>query len=78
MFINRTLNLKQLMDKKSHFLFGPRTTGKSSLIKHDFGDQALIIDLLHLETYIRLLGNPSQIESMIALNEKAFVIIDEI
>ena len=78
MFINRTLNLKQLMDKKSHFLFGPRATGKSSLIKHDLGDQALIIDLLHSETYMRLMGNPSQIESMIALNEKPFVVIDEI
>lgn len=78
MFINRTLNLKQLMDKKSHFLFGPRATGKSSLIKHDLGDKALIIDLLHSETYMRLMSNPSQIESMIALNEKPFIVIDEI
>ena len=66
------------MNKKSHFLFGPRGTGKSSLIKHDVGDQALIIDLLHSETYMRLMANPSQIESMIALNEKPFVVIDEI
>jgi len=78
MFINRILNLKQLMDKKSHFLFGPRATGKSSLIKHDLGNQALIIDLLHSATYMRLMGNPSQLESMIALNERPFVVIDEI
>lgn len=78
MFINRILNLKHLMDKKSHFLFGPRATGKSSLIKHDLGDHALIIDLLHSETYMRLMGNPSQLESMIALNERPFVVIDEI
>jgi len=78
MFIDRILNLKQLMDKKSHFLFGPRATGKSSLIKHDLADQALVIDLLHSETYMRLMGNPSQIESMIALNEKTYVVIDEI
>ena len=66
------------MDKKSHFLFGPRATGKSSLIKHDLGDQALIIDLLHSETYMRLMANPSQLESMIALNERPYVVIDEI
>lgn len=78
MFINRILNLKLLMDKKSHFLFGPRGIGKSSLIKHDLGDQALIIDLLHSETFMRLMSNPSQLESMIALSEKPFVVIDEI
>ena len=66
------------MDKKSHFLFGPRATGKSSLIKHDLGDQALIIDLLHSESYMRLMANPSQLESMIALNERPYVVIDEI
>ncbi|MDX2345724.1 MAG: AAA family ATPase, partial [Legionella sp.] len=78
MFIARTLNLKHLIDKKSHFLFGPRATGKSSLIKHNLGSQAFVIDLLHSETYMRLMANPSQIESMIDLNEKAYVVIDEI
>ncbi|NCT57569.1 MAG: ATP-binding protein [Legionella sp.] len=78
MFINRILNLKQLIDKKSHFLFGPRATGKSSLIKHDLGIEALVIDLLHSETYMRLMANPSLIESMIELHEKAYVVIDEI
>lgn len=61
-------------------MFGPRGTGKSSLIKHDFGNQALVIDLLHLhsETYRRLLDNPSQIESFIDLDQKPFIVIDEI
>lgn len=78
MFIPRILNIKHLLSKKSHFLFGPRAIGKSSLIKHDLNDQALIIDLLHSETYMRLLANPSQLESMIALDEKPFTVIDEI
>lgn len=77
-FIKRVLNLNQLMDKKSHFLFGPRATGKSSLIKHDLSEQALVIDLLHSETYMRLMANPSQLEPMIDVNEKACVVIDEI
>ncbi len=78
MFINRILNAKQLVDKKSYFLFGPRGIGKSSLIKHDLGDQSLIIDLLHSEIYMRLMDNPSQLESIIELNRKPFVVIDEI
>ena len=78
MFINRNLNIKQLVSKKSHFLFGPRGTGKSSLLKHDLGNQALIIDLLHSETYMKLMNNASQLESMIELDKKPFVVIDEI
>ncbi|MES2141423.1 MAG: ATP-binding protein [Pseudomonadota bacterium] len=78
MFIQRTLNLKHLLSKKSHFLFGPRGIGKSSLIKHDLVNEALIIDLLHSETYMRLLDNPSQLEAMIEIDPKAFIVIDEI
>ncbi len=78
MFINRTLNIKELISKKSYFLFGPRATGKSSLIKHELGDQALTIDLLHSEIYMRLMDNPSQLESMIELDQKPYVVIDEI
>ena len=78
MFVKRTLALKPLLSKKSHFLFGPRGTGKSSLIKHELGEQALVVDLLHTETYLRLLENPSQLESMIALDQKPFTVIDEI
>ena len=47
MFIDRALSLKALLQKKSHFSFGPRATGKSSLIQHDLGDDALVVDLLH-------------------------------
>lgn len=78
MFINRVLNLQHLMHKKSHFLFGPRATGKSSLIQHDLSNESLVIDLLHSETYMRLVENPSQIEGMIELNKKPYIVIDEI
>lgn len=78
MFIERILDLKQLVTKKSHFLFGPRGTGKSSLIQHDLGDNALVLDLLHSETYLRLMDNPSQLELMINLDQKPFIVIDEI
>lgn len=78
MFIQRQLDLKSLLNKKSHFLFGPRGVGKSSLIKHNLGDEAFIVDLLHSELYMRLMSNPSQLEAMIAANPKPFVVIDEI
>jgi predicted AAA+ superfamily ATPase len=78
MFLKRFLNIKQLVEKKSHFLFGPRGTGKSSLIKHNLGDEAQVIDLLHSETYLRLLDNPSFLESMIKAYHKPCVVIDEI
>lgn len=78
MYIKRTLKLTPLLAKKSYFLFGPRGTGKSSLIKHELQNQTLIIDLLHSETYMRLLNNPSLIESIIEFDPKSVVVIDEI
>ena len=78
MFISRILSLQHLMHKKSHFLFGPRATGKSSLIKHDLSNESLIIDLLHSETYMRLVENPSQIEGMIEFDNRPYIVIDEI
>jgi len=79
MFLKRTLDIKQLVEKKSHFLFGPRGTGKSSLIRQQLGDQALIIDLLYSVSYMRLLENPSYLESMIALQpHQKIIVIDEI
>lgn len=78
MFIHRTLDLKSLLTKKSHFLFGPRGIGKSSLIKHALSDESFIVDLLHSAIYMRLMDNPSQLEAMIAANPKPFIVIDEI
>ncbi len=77
--LKRILDIKQLVKKKSFFLLGPRGTGKSSLIQKTLGDEAYIIDLLHSVSYTRLLENPSQLESMIALqSDKKIIVIDEI
>lgn len=78
MYIKRRLDIKQLIDKKSYFLFGPRATGKSSLIRHELGSQAFIVDLLHTPTYLSLVDNPAQLEAMIAVDQKPYVVIDEI
>lgn len=76
----RTLDLKSLLEKKSHFLFGPRATGKSSLIRNQLINQAVVIDLLRSEMYLRLSSRPWELESIIeAANPKTnWVVIDEV
>lgn len=77
-YVQRFLDINQLISKKSHFLFGPRATGKSSLIQHTLGDRAVMIDLLHSTYYRQLLSDPSALETMITLDPKPYVVIDEI
>ena len=77
----RELNLLNLLDKKSHFLFGPRSTGKSSLIKKQLADVAIIIDLLRLPIQARLMAHPEELEQLIDAQispDRKFVVIDEI
>jgi predicted AAA+ superfamily ATPase len=74
----RMLNLKSLTQENSVFLFGPRGTGKSYLIRESFQDEALVINLLKISEYLRLVENPSLIEEMILLAKKDLVVIDEV
>ena len=79
MLIHRTLDLKNLLSKKSFFLFGPRATGKSTLIKENLSESSMIIDLLNSRLYLRLLDSPHDIESIIESGNKGeIVVIDEI
>jgi len=79
MLIQRTLDLKNLLSKKSFFLFGPRATGKSSLIKQVLSESSMTIDLLNSRLYLRLLDSPHDLESIIDSGNKGQVIvIDEI
>lgn len=58
----RILDLNNLLKKKSFFLFGPRGTGKTTLIEHTLPD-ATVIDLLEIKTYREYLKNPSIIQN---------------
>ena len=49
MRLQRYLNLRDLLAKKSFFLLGPRATGKTSLIKEQLSEIATIIDLLRTD-----------------------------
>jgi uncharacterized protein len=70
----RTLNLPNLLKKKSFFLFGPRGTGKTTLIRKTLGD-AFVIDLLEIQTYREYLKNPSILAEQ---KLKPVVVVDEV
>jgi len=70
----RILDLTKLLKKKSFFLFGPRGTGKTTLIKHTLSE-VTVIDLLEIRTYREYLKNPSIISEQ-KLNP--VVVIDEV
>lgn len=79
MELDRHLNLQELLAKKSFFLFGPRTTGKSTLISQQLSDSVRVIDLLDSRFYLRLLNAPGDLESIISADTKNdIVVVDEI
>jgi hypothetical protein len=55
----RQLSLEKLLGMKSFFLFGPRATSKSTLIKAQL-PMAHVFDLLDRSTFRRLLADPCQ------------------
>ena len=75
----RTLDMKELAKKKSFFLFGPRSTGKTTLLTHQFPDHP-IINLLSSKVYLPLSENPSMLREIVEkqLETDSIIIIDEI
>jgi len=63
--------------RKSFFLFGPRGTGKTTLVKTLF-PSAVYFDLLEAELFNDLLANPQRLDNLIPKNYKGWVIIDEV
>jgi predicted AAA+ superfamily ATPase len=75
-YIERVLDLSSLLKQKSHFLFGPRQTGKTSLIRHSLKG-VRSYDLLDHSVYLSLSQNPGRIAQEINPRDK-IVVIDEI
>ena len=75
-FIERILNLPPLLEKKSHFLFGPRQTGKTYLIQNPL-KEARVYDLLDSSIFLALSQNPGRISQEITPQDR-LVVIDEI
>jgi predicted AAA+ superfamily ATPase len=75
-FIPRRLDLGDLLGRKSHFLFGPRQTGKTSLIRSALKN-VKVYDLLDSSDYLTLSRNPGRIGEEIGPEDR-IVVIDEI
>ena len=78
MEIMRQLQLGPLLARKSFFLFGPRATGKTTLIGQQLAQKATIIDLLDSRYFLRLSSAPHELESLIAARTADIIVIDEI
>lgn len=75
-YLERQVDLKALLTGKSYFLFGPRQTGKSSLIAHSLKD-ARVYNLLDNALFLDLNRNPGRISEELTARDK-IVVIDEI
>lgn len=76
MIYKRQLDLASLLKNKSYFLFGPRSTGKTTLIEKSLPD-AIIYDLLDNDVFNRLSLNPKLITEEVS-DLKKIIVIDEI
>jgi predicted AAA+ superfamily ATPase len=79
--IPRSINLLNLLSKKSHFLFGPRSTGKSTAIGQQLGDKAVIVNLLRSSLLSTLIKSPGELEGIIDATtdfSTSMIVIDEI
>ena len=74
--IPRVLDLAGLLAKRSHFLFGPRQTGKTYLV-HEALPGARVYDLLDSSVYLALSQHPGRIAEELGPRD-ALVVIDEV
>ena len=77
MSFQRHLNLQAALKDKSHFLFGPRGVGKTTLIRETLLNKCQFISLLRSQERMRLLEDPSYLRKMLIPGQKS-VVIDEI
>src|SRR3990172_7059669 len=75
-FIERAVDLPAWLGKKSHFLFGPRQTGKSTWIRHAL-PEARVYDLPDSSVYLALSQRPSRLAEELSAKDKV-VVIDEV
>jgi len=74
--VARALDLAGLLAKKSHFLFGPRQTGKTFLVRQALPD-ARVYDLLDSSVYLALSQRPGRIAEELEPRDR-LVVIDEV
>ena len=75
MYIARKLDIASVLNTKSCFLFGPRQSGKSSLVRETMQD-AHVFNLLSGDTFAHLARNPNYIDE--TCHDERPIVIDEI
>jgi predicted AAA+ superfamily ATPase len=75
-YVERLPDLKAWLERKSHFLFGPRQTGKSTLLRHQL-PQARVYDLLDGAVYLALSQRPGRLAEELTPRDRV-VVIDEV
>lgn len=76
MFVKRLQNI-QLPPNRSAFLWGPRKTGKTTLLKQQFAD-AFWIDLLDYDLFLTLSRHPTRLRQMLEAQVSKTIVIDEV
>ena len=74
--VTRRLDVLNILERRSCFLFGPRQTGKSTLIRQQLADFPTY-NLLDQDLFVRLTRNPGLIRETLAPDARV-VVIDEI
>ena len=74
--VPRYLDARSILERRSCFLFGPRQTGKSTLIRRQL-DAHPIYSLLDQTLFVRLSRNPALIREALT-GDTTIVVIDEI
>src|SRR5438128_11487876 len=71
--VERLADLKEWLAKKSHFLFGPRQTGKTFWIRRTLAD-ARIYDLLDSSVYLALSQRPGRLAEELSPRDRLVVV----
>ena len=72
----RVIDLRETLTHKSIFLFGPRQTGKTTLVRESF-PEAAFYDLLEADTFRELSARPEYLRQTLAPRQNV-VVVDEI
>lgn len=75
-WIPRVLDLPKILARKSHFLLGPRQTGKTSLLRAAL-PEARVYDLLDSAVYLALSLRPDRLGEELGRGDR-MVVIDEV
>ena len=72
----RAIHLSEMIKQKSHFLLGPRQTGKSSLLRILF-PEARFFDLLESDTFRALSARPELLRQSVLPSDQV-IVVDEV